>query len=113
MSYTKTTLGPRGRSTLDGLLDTASSALDAAKYILEDPALPKITYSVVELHSLEQRGAKPGTSKPGIGLNRFVTPLQTYVKMRRNPIIGYAALAGIVSIPVMIGYILGKGRRRA
>jgi hypothetical protein len=104
MSYTK--LGGIGQ-----YLETASNVLGATKTILEDPALPRVTTLVMELHSLQpkSKGASGPPSK-GIGLNKIVGPLEFYVATQRNPILGYAVVAGILAVPFLVGYAVGKKR---
>lgn len=105
MSYTK--LGGIGQ-----YLETASSVLGATKTILEDPALPRVTALVMELHSLQPKssGGSSGGSSKGIGLNKIVGPLEFYVATQRNPILGYAVIAGVLAVPFLLGYAVGKKR---
>lgn len=89
----------------------AGGILDSAKVILEDPALPEITGYILELSQLEQRAPKKGgapSKTKGVGLKRIVVPLKYYVAYRKNPLIGYIALAAILGLPFMLGYLLGK-----
>lgn len=88
-----------------GVISTIGGTLDAAKVILEDPALPEVTYLVLRLNKLEQ---KPGETVRGVGLNKVVTPLKVYVAAREKPILGYAILAGILGLPFLAGYFTGK-----
>lgn len=104
MSYTK--LGGIGQ-----YLETASSVLGATKTVLEDPALPRVTALVMELHALQPK-SKGGGGPPskGIGLNKIVAPLQFYVATQRNPLLGYAVIAGVLAVPFLLGYAVGKKR---
>ena len=113
MSYVAT-----AGNVLTDLYDAASSyagkavsVAEAGKLILEDPALAKVTGLVMELNKLEQpKAGSGGSRKAGIGLNKVITPLRTYVAARRNPIIGFAIIAAIVGIPAFAGYLLGRRR---
>lgn len=107
----------RGKSILQG----SGGILQATKYILEDPALPEIATQVIKLHNLQQNATyyktissapkalhgPPGVV-PGIGLRDIVTPLKMYVKFKEQPILGYAALAGVLAVPFLLGYFVGK-----
>jgi len=89
----------------------AGSILDSAKVILEDPALPEITGYILELNRLEQKAPKKGgapSKTKGVGLKRVIVPLKYYVAYRKNPIVGYIAIAAILGLPFMLGYLLGK-----
>lgn len=89
--------------SLDGVVDTIGGALKAADQILRDPALPEVTSLVLQLHALEPKNPKTGQPSPGIGLRTVVRPLRAYVAVKKNPILGYAAVAGILAIPFILG----------
>lgn len=120
MSY----VGRNGYTPTAGTLDNivsavnlASKGVQAATVILEDPYFPKVAGLVLELHQLEQpkRPSAPGASVPapkkGIGLNKVVKPLEMYVQFRRNPIAGYAIIAGVLAIPFLLGRASKRGAR--
>ncbi len=102
---------------LGNLFETIGSTADAVRYIIEDPALPKITGLIIELQKIEQPRRTTTTTTPtpprvpGIGLNKLVTPLKGFVYIRRNPLAGYALLGGILSVPFPIGYLVGRRRK--
>jgi hypothetical protein len=105
--------------TLD-TVNTIVSGVDTIGYIVEDPALPKIIGYIKTLHDLEQAptGAAAvvanhagGGYTRGIGLNRLVMPLQAYVQIRKNPILGYLLIGAILSLPFMLGYMY-RGKKR-
>lgn len=97
-------------------LEKGRKALQAAGYVIEDPALPEVTKLLLELHALEQKARKPGApppkKEPGIGLKRVVKPLRMYVKARKNPLYGFAIVAGALAVPFLFGYLVGKKRKR-
>jgi hypothetical protein len=84
-----------------------------AVHILDDPALPAVLKHINNLHKIEQK--RPSTTKrtasgevPGVGLAKLAVPLGAFVFFRQNPSLGWALLAGIVAIPVFVGYTLGR-----
>lgn len=108
MSY----LNREGLSGVSDYLNKAVSALDSAKVILDDPALPEVTSLILKLNKLEQKkpkmGGPPVPVTKGIGLHRVVKPLRLYVKTREQPVLGYVIIAAAVGIPFMLGYLIGK-----
>lgn len=101
----------RALGDLTSLLTSAGKGLDAATNILQDPYFNEVAGLVVQLHKLEQPSTStPGaSSKPGIGLDKVVGPLRTYVKVRQNPWMLYAGLFALFAIP----YALGRASRRS
>jgi hypothetical protein len=105
-------------NTVRGVVDRAMPVLDVAKNVIQDPALPEVTSLMLKLHALEQKSTKPGAPAPapvkGIGLSRAVKPLRMYVAVRQEPILGYALVAGILAIPFLAGFGVGRhtGRRK-
>jgi hypothetical protein len=101
--------------TVKGVVDKASPVLSVAKNVLEDPALPEVTSLMLKLHALEQKKPKPGAPPPppvkGIGLQKAIVPLRLYVSVRQEPILGYAAVAGILAVPFFAGYLFGRRRK--
>ena len=95
---------------LHGVSSNISGVLASAEAILADPALPVVTKSIIELRDLENKG---GTGESGIGLKRIVKPLQLYVRVRKTPILGVAIVAGLLSVPFLLGYGIGKRRGKA
>lgn len=93
---------------------TISDVVSAGRFIIEDPALPQIAASIVELHRLEPPSpsapsAGPG---PGVGLRNVVPALRAYVYYRRNPWVGPVVIGAVLAVPFLIGYMVGKKRKR-
>jgi len=100
-------------SGVEELLGKVGSVAGTASHILEDPALPAILKSVSDLHKIEQKRPSTKVRKasgevPGVGLSKLAVPLGAFVFFRKNPLLGWAVLAGIIAIPVFIGYSLAK-----
>lgn len=126
MSYLKNYMVHRGTGYVPtaGFFDTASKYLNQAgdiiktgTTILNDPALPKIIANVVELNSLEKSDAKTpsgqasGATGQGIGLRKVVRPLELFVFYRKNPWIAPVAIGGLIGLPFVLGYLLGRPGR--
>ena len=123
MSYVNQYISARRRpAPMGGFLDTAnryiSQAGDIIKTgttVLSDPALPKIVGMVMELNSLEKSAAASGPSSgstgQGIGLRKVVKPLELFVYYRKNEWILPVAVAGLVGLPFLLGYVVGKPSR--
>lgn len=93
-------------------VDKVSGAVSAGKAVLDDPYLPEVTTLVMRLKAVEsKRGGAAGGKTKGVGLGGIVTPLRLYVTAKESPVIGYAAIAGILAIPFFAGYFVGKRKR--
>lgn len=94
-------------------VDKVSGAVSAGKAVLDDPYLPEVTTLVMRLKAVESKrsGAAGGKTSKGVGLGGIVTPLRLYVTAKESPVIGYAAIAGILAIPFLAGYFVGKRKR--
>jgi hypothetical protein len=91
-------------------LKTAGPTLEAAKLILEDPALPQVTKRVIALHKLEQVPGKPAVK--GVGLKRVVPLLGAYYMTRVHKWILPVGIAAVLGLPFLLGYGLGRKRTR-
>lgn len=134
MSYTrttKTTLGPRyrGRAMAMGdatsdlvaavtkVLGTASPAVGVAANVLTDPYWPEAACHVAQLHAIENKKPVPNCPRTpagktgGIGLRKVMPAMRAYVYAERHPVVKPVAVAAAIGVPVLIGYLLGKGSR--
>jgi len=91
-------------------LSTIVSAAEAAAYIANDPALPQVASRIQTLHSLEAQASAGTVNAQGIGLHRLVKPLDAYITYRKNPWLGYVAVAAALGLPFFLGYVMGKKR---
>lgn len=101
-----------------------ASLLDVGKSILEDPYLPQVTCEVLRLGKIE-RGQLPGPPcrstvglstaavKKGIGLRFAVTPLKVWSYQRQHPWLLPTVVAGVLGLTFLVGYNVGKRRKRA
>lgn len=98
-----------------------ASALDTALSIVKDPALPTLVNRLTILRDLEvaDSGAPApagpptpsGSTAPGIGLHRAVSALDAYIWFRRNRWIVPAVVGGLVLIPGLVGFFVGRASR--
>lgn len=101
---------------LGGTFDDISSVLakipqytDIVLSVLEDPALPVIINDVRILDAMPSSSAKPNQPKrKGVGLDVAVKPLEYYIWTRRHPTQTKFVVAGIVALPVLLGFLLGS-----
>lgn len=135
MAYQRTpirsTLGPRGRgrpvamgdtasdlaAALAKVLGTAAPTVSAASKVLTDPYWPEAVCRVGQLHAIENKQRVPACPKTpagrtgGIGLRKVMPLMRGYVYAEQHPIVKPVAVAAAIGIPVLIGYLLGKGSR--
>jgi hypothetical protein len=122
MSYVNQYMSTRRRpAPMGGLLDTASKYINqgadiikTGTTVLNDPALPQIIGMVVELNSLEKKAASSpssGSTGQGIGLRKVVKPLELFVFYRKNEWILPVAIGGLIGLPFLLGYVVGKPGR--
>jgi hypothetical protein len=109
-------------SQIQSVLQSSGKALEAAQAILEDQYFPRIVDLIKQLKALEgpktPTASTPATAataaKPvGVGLHRFVKPLEMYVEYRKRPWIGYVAVATAVAIPLLLGFGIGRLTKRS
>lgn len=109
-------------SQIQAILDKSSPYADIIEGVLADPALPRIAGLVRQIKAMEKPSTKPATTastKPpstssttGIGLWRVVKPLEIYIWTRHNKAATIAILAGVVLVPVGLGFVLGRVTKR-
>lgn len=110
MGYLRTRYGRR-RAARVGLGDTIGTLLSTAS----DPYLSETICRVSQLKALNDHTAVPGctTTPPGmpggIGLRKVMPAFRGYVYAEQYPWVYFAAIAGVVGLPMLIGYALGKG----
>ncbi len=99
-------------STITSLVSTVGIATDLAT----DPYLPETVCRVSQIRALNN-GQRPGACAEtpmnktgGVGLRRFVKPLRAYVYAEQHPWVYAAAVVGVVGVPMLIGYALGKAK---
>jgi len=105
-----THLAPRA-----GLGDVVS-AITTAVDVTKDPYFGETICRVRQLSAIEKRIAVPGcnTTAPnlggGVGLRKLMPPLRAYVYAERHKWAYVAAGAGVLGLPLLLGYVLGRSR---
>lgn len=116
MSYTLTKrYGGRtrtpGRGALGGLTDLVVAGVNVAN----DPYLGEVMCHLNQLQVIKAGGeAGPCAKTPpgisgGIGLSRAVVPMRAYVYAEGHKWVYALAAAGILGLPFLLGYRIGKG----
>src|SRR3990172_6644847 len=112
------------KDTRLGLGDAASvihsvtSGISTAVNISTDPYLPETICRAQQLVAIENDKAVPPCAltrsglRGGIGLRGVMPVLRAYVYAQQRPWIYPVAVAAAVGVPVLLGYLLGKGSRR-
>lgn len=109
-----------GLSGLGGVIDTiktVSSAAGAAVEITTDPYFPETVCRAKQLAAIEDHKAVPPctNTRPGlqggIGLRKAMIPLRAYVYAEQRPWVYPVAIAAAVGIPLVLGFMIGKGSR--
>lgn len=121
MSYVNKYMTSRRPVATGGVFDTATKYINQGAEIiktgttvLSDPALPQIIGMVVELNAMEKSAANTpssGSTGQGIGLRKVVKPLELFVFYRKNEWVLPVAIAGLVGLPFLLGYVVGKPGR--
>lgn len=92
--------------------------LDTIVDVLEDPALPVVISQVKAIKKLNVADAKRQiptiTEKdiPGVGLSRFVKPIDAYIYTREHRWVTPTAIVLMLLIPFGIGIIIGRVTKR-
>jgi hypothetical protein len=108
---------PAAMGDIGSTITNLASAVGIASDLANDPYLPEVICRVSQLKAINA-GQRPGTCvktakglRGGVGMGRFVEPLRAYVYAEQHRWVYAAAFAGIVGVPLLIGYALGKGSK--
>jgi hypothetical protein len=100
----------RRNSPLGDLTDTVQTFIDVSA----DPYLPEVICRVKQLKSID-RGelVEVCTNTPrgmmgGVGIRTAIPALRAYVYAQRNPWVYAVAALGVLGVPMLLGYHLGK-----
>jgi len=55
----------------------------------------------------------PTDFRAGVGLSAAVMPLKVILYVRKNTWVAPAAVAGILGIPLILGFIMGRASKRS
>lgn len=97
-------------------LGDVSSVVTTAASVMADPYFNEAVCRIQQLRAIENKTAVSSCSKTrpglpgGVGLRKAMPPLRAYVYAERAP--GkwplYAAVAGVIGVPMLIGYAIGR-----
>lgn len=121
MSYQRNPRRRRGRGlfgTPPALGDISSlfNAVGIAADVTADPYLPETVCRVGQMRALNRGQAAPACATTadglpgGVGLSKLIKPLRGYVYSLEHKWVAPAVIAGVIGVPMLIGYLLGKGR---
>ena len=113
------TLGTIDLSTISSLATKVEPYLDVITSALDDPAFPAVIARIRTIRSLAESEAAVTASAPtakvstaapavGLGLNKFVTPLDYYIYFRKNKAATYVGIAAVLLLPLGIGFMIGR-----
>lgn len=97
-------------------LGDAASVISTAIGVTQDPYFNETVCRVQQLRAIENRTAVPAcqvTPKNvagGVGLRKAMPALRAYVYAEQHKWTYVAAAVGVLGVPMLIGYALGKGR---
>jgi hypothetical protein len=100
-------------STITGIASTVGIATDLAN----DPYLPETICRVGQMKALNANQRPGACSKTapnlagGVGLRKLIRPLRAYTYAEQHKWAYAAAIAGVIGVPLLLGYALGKGGR--
>lgn len=92
-----------------------SSMVVAGINVANDPYLAEVICRAGQLQAIKSGVDVPSCPKTaagiagGIGLSRAVVPMRAYVYAERHKWVYAVAALGIIGLPMLIGYELGKG----
>lgn len=101
----------RPRMALSGVTDVVETAVKAAN----DPYLSETICRINQLDAIDSGGAVPGCPTTpanlpgGVGLRKAMPPLRAYIYAEQHKWVYVVAAAGLLGLPFLIGYELGKG----
>lgn len=91
------------------------SAINSVSQTVTDPYLPEAMCRVKQLYQI-QTGKKPDVCAAtpmnrtgGIGVKKAIYPLRGAVYAEQHPWVYPAAVAAVVGVPFLLGYLFGKG----
>lgn len=100
-----------GRNGRAGLGDAVATLASAAT----DPYLSETICRVGQLSAIDNRqpvppcATTPGNRAGGVGLRKVMPALRAYVYAEQRPWVYPVAAVGVIGIPMLLGYLLGKG----
>lgn len=97
--------------------DTALEAAGVALTTIQDPYLPELLCRMKQLAAIEKKQtlpacqAQPLTLRGGIGLRNAMLPMRGYVYAQQHKWAYAVAAIGLIGLPILVGYQIGKHTR--
>src|SRR6185436_16375530 len=102
---------------LASTITNLASGIGIAQDLATDPYLPETVCRIGQLRNINA-GQKPTACVKaadklpgGVGLRKMIKPLRGYVYAEQHPWSYIAGAAAVIGVPLLIGYMLGKGKR--
>jgi hypothetical protein len=112
-----TTVGsPDIMSKLEDYLKKALSVSGTATAVLNDPYLSEAACYVSQLSAIENKTPMPVCPRlppgktGGIGLHKFLPAMRAYVFAEQHPVVKPLAVAAVLGVPFLVGYLAGRRR---
>jgi hypothetical protein len=108
---------PQPMGDLASTITSLASTVGIATSLANDPYLAETVCHVGQIKAINAGQVPPACPKTaaglpgGVGLGRFQKPLRAYVYAEQHPWVYAAVVAGVVGVPLLLGYMLGKGSR--
>lgn len=99
-----------------GDISSIVNAIGIAADLTADPYLPETVCRVGQMRSINNNQtptacATTAANLPGgVGLRKLITPLRGYVYSLEHKWVAPAVVVGVIGVPMLIGYLIGKGR---
>lgn len=103
---------------LGDLAQTITSVLSTSADVATDPYLPELICRTRQLMAVEKKQtpspcAQTPTGVPGgFGIRKLMMPVRAVVYAEQHRWVYPAAVAGVIGVPLLVGYLLGKGHKR-
>lgn len=117
MSYHRKTQALGGLD-LAAITKKVAEGVSTAVDVSHDPYLGEAICRVQQLVAIENKREVPVCTKTasglvgGVGMRRLMPALRGYVYAQQHPWVYPVAGAVAIGVPVLIGYLLGKGLKR-
>lgn len=95
-------------STGDNVGSTIESIAEAGKFLLADPALPRVARTIVKIYKLTPPSKGPIVGETRSALTKAIPALDAYVYTLQHPWSKWVVLAIAIGLPFAIGYTIGR-----
>jgi len=95
-------------------LGDVQSVVQTAADVLNDPYLSEAICHVQQLAAIENKRPVPTCTVTapnlagGVGIRKAMPAMRAYVYAEQHPWVKVAAVAGVLGVPMLVGYLLGR-----